>query len=89
MEATALRLIAVHDRNRHNSPDTICGCLKVFIECAAAPNSFGANSETAERRYFSQDEIAHLDLRTTTCSLDQIAMCFACHQDPNWCTVIE
>lgn len=89
MEATALRLIAVHDRNRHNSPDTICGCLKVFIECAAAPNSFGANSETAERRYFSQDEIAHLDLRTTTCSLDQIAMCFACHQDPNWRTVIE
>lgn len=89
MEAIALRLIAVHDRSRHNDPDTICGCLKVFIECAAGPGAFENNSETDERRFFAQDEIAGLNLRTTTCSLDQIEMCFACHQDPNWRTVIE
>ena len=89
MEVYATRLIAIHDRSKHNTIDTLTGCLKAFIECKAGPGTFVDNIETAERRFFAKDELPVSELRTTTCTLEQILMCFACHEDPNWQTVVE
>lgn len=89
MDVHALRLIAVHDRNRHNTPPFLNGCLKVFIECSDGPGTFIENIETTERRFFAENEIPVSELRLSTCTLEQIMMCFACHKDPNWKAVVE
>ncbi len=89
MDVHAVKLVGVFDRNRHNTPDTIVGCLKFFVECSSGPGTFTDNTETLERRFFAQNELPVKDLRTTTCTLDQIMMCFACHKDKNWKPILE
>ncbi len=89
MDVYGVRLIAVQERSRHNVPDSIMGCLKTFIECRMGPGEFVDNIETSERRFFAEDEIPLDELRISTCTYEQLKMCFACHRDPHWQTVVE
>ena len=52
-----VRLIAVQDRNRHNTPVYAYGVTKVFMLCSLIGGEFRANTETTESRYFSRDDI--------------------------------
>lgn len=52
LDAEAVRLIAVQDRNKHNVPIYAYGVCKVFVLCRVTGGSFCENSETTEIAYF-------------------------------------
>ena len=52
-----VRLIAVQDRNRHNTPVYAYGVTKEIMLCSLIGGEFRANTETTESRYFSRDDI--------------------------------
>ena len=89
MDVHPIRLIAIHDKSRHNDKECLTGTLKAFVECSAGPGEFVPNAETVERRFFSLNELPVKDLRTSTNTLEQIMMCFSCHKDPLWRAVVE
>lgn len=89
LDVHAKRLIAIHNRNKHNEPQNISGCLKAFVECSIGDGTFIANEETTQSRFFAQDELPVDNLRLSTNTLEQIMMCFACHNDPDWQCVVE
>lgn len=89
MEVHVTKLIAVLERNRHNQPEAITGCLKAFLECQMGPGDFQENTETSERRFFAENELPVKDLRVSTNTLEQIILCFEAHKQDQWTTIIE
>lgn len=87
LEVRVLRLIALHDRNRHNHPYYIHSICKVFVLCEAIGGSFKPNSETINSRYFSLDALPPLAESKT--SFDQISICFKAKEDPFWQTEFD
>lgn len=82
LEAEALRLIALQDRNLRNPPPYLYGICKVFVLCRALGGQFRPNLETLDSGWFSLDRLPPLaEEKTTT---EQIALCFAAYRDPNW-----
>ncbi|RVU70402.1 MULTISPECIES: NUDIX hydrolase [Lactobacillus] len=82
-----IKLIALQDRNKHNSPIRATGIMKAFYLCKVLGGEFEANSETSDCRYFSLDNLPQLSLDRNT--PEQIKMCFAAAQDPNWQTKFD
>ena len=83
LDAEAIRVIALQDRNRHNKPVYAYGVCKVFVLCAITGGAFAENSETTEIRFFSLEELpANLAEEKTT--REQIEMCFKAFADENW-----
>ena len=82
LEVRALRLIAMHDRNRHNRPVYIYGVCKAFVLCEAISGSFQPNSETIGSAYFPQDALPCLAEEKV--NAEQIGMCFRAQVDPHW-----
>lgn len=81
------RLIALHDRNRHNVPLYAYGICKVFMLCKLVDGAFEENLETVESRYFGKDEIPALALEKNT--PEQIQMCFDAYENPQWKPVTD
>ncbi len=77
------RLIAVHDRNRHNPPPFAYGVCKVFVLCECVGGEFVENSETVASGYFALDELPS-PLAESKCTTAQIALCFEAAADPQW-----
>ena len=82
------RLIAVQDRNRHNTPVYAYGVCKVFVLCELCGGSFTENIETTETGYFSPDEIPD-NLAEEKTNREQILMCFDAYSDSNWSTKFD
>ena len=82
LDVTADRIIAVQDRNKHNSPRYAYGICKIFILCSLIGGQFEANSETTGFDWFSQDTLPELAEEKNTRS--QVKMCFDAYHDPNW-----
>ena len=82
LEAEPLRLIAVQDRNLRNPTPYLYGVCKVFVLCRALGGQFQPNLETLSSGYFPLDQLPSLAVEKTTA--EQIALCFAARQDPNW-----
>ena len=80
LDAEAVRLIAVQDRNKHNVPIYAYGVCKVFVLCRVTGGSFCENSETTEIAYFAHDEIPQNPTVEKT-SRKQIEMCFEADKD--------
>lgn len=78
-----VRLIAVQDRNRHNTPVYAYGVTKVFMLCSLIGGEFRANTETTESRYFSRDDIPE-NLANEKNTKEQILMCFDAAADENF-----
>ena len=78
-----VRLIAVQDRNRHNTPVYAYGVTKVFMLCSLIGGEFRANTETTESRYFSRDDIPE-NLANEKNTKEQILMCFDAAADKNF-----
>ncbi len=89
LEVMPVKLIAVLDRNRHNSPRFTYGIMKFFFECKGGVGEFRPNDETAERRFFAEDDLPLDKLRSDTTALDQLQLCFAAHRSENWVPVVE
>ena len=87
LEVRALRLIALHDRNKHNSPPYAYNICKVFVLCELIGGRFRENLETTESRYFSLDELPSLAEEKNTRA--QIELCFVAARDPQWQPVFD
>ncbi len=82
LDVTADRIIAVQDRNKHNSPRYAYGICKIFVLCSLIGGQFEANSETTGFDWFLPDALPELAEEKNTRS--QIKMCFDAYRDPNW-----
>jgi len=80
--ATAVRLIAVQDRRKHNLPEYLYNICKVFVLCECVGGKFQKNSETVGSGYFALDELPPLSEAKNT--KEQIALCFDAYHDPQW-----
>ena len=77
-----LRIIALHDKNKHNPyphPYNIC---KVFVLCKLLGGAFVKNTETTEIKYFEINEIPQLAEEKTT--IEQVRMCFDAYKNDNF-----
>lgn len=82
LDVEPVRLIALHDRNRHNPPPYAYGVCKVFVLCRVTGGSFRPNIETTCSRYFTVDALPPLAEEKNT--RQQIEMCFAAYADEHW-----
>ncbi len=87
LDVETIRLIAVQDRNKHNTPPYAYNICKVFVLCKAIGGSFQANAETVESRYFALDELPLLAEEKN--NREQIKMCFKANADENWQTLFD
>lgn len=69
-------IIAVQNRNLHNSPKTIFEVIKIFVECQMIDGKFIENIETSDAKFFSEDEISSLELDIDKTTNEQLEMCF-------------
>lgn len=82
LEATAEKIIAIHDRNKHNVPEYVYGVCKIFVLCRVHGGEFVKNIETTGFEYFAKNEIPTLALAKN--NEEQVKMCFRAYNDPNW-----
>lgn len=88
LDAQAVKLIAVQDRNKHNKPVYAYGVCKVFVLCDVIGGKFEENIETTEIKYFSLDELPD-HLAEEKVNKEQIKMCFEAYNDENWQTQFD
>lgn len=79
---TADRLIAVQDRDRHNTTPYAYKIIKLFFLCTATGGAFAPNMETTAAEYFDETALPPLD--TDKCTAGQIALCFEAARSPAW-----
>lgn len=87
LDVVPTRLIAIHDRNRHNVPLYAYGITKIFMLCEVISGKFNQNIETSASAYFTLDNLPNLSLGKNT--KEQIELCFAAYKDKNWIPVID
>ena len=88
LDVKAQKIIAVQDRNKHNTPSYAYGICKVFVLCELLGGEFKENTETTEIKYFSLDEVPQ-NLANEKTSMEQIDMCFRAFDDSNWQTEFD
>lgn len=87
LDVIPVKLIALHDRNRHNIPVYAYGICKAFVLCEAAEGSFCSNTETVASGYFALDDLPALALDKN--NEEQVRMCFEAYGSPNWEPVFD
>lgn len=87
IRARAVRLIALHDRKKHNLPKYIYNITKAFVLCEAISGEFKENTETVASGYFSLDALPEIAENKNT--YEQIKMCFEAKDDENWRVVFD
>ncbi len=88
LEAKAVKLIAVQDRNKHNEPYYVYSVCKVFVLCELIGGEFKENIETTEIKYFGIDELPE-NLANEKNNKEQIKMCFEAYKNPDWETQFD
>ena len=76
------RVIAVQDREKHNSPVYACKICKIFMECEITGGSFVKNTETIGCDFFALNELPGLALEKN--NTEQIEMCFRAMRSEKW-----
>ena len=82
LEVRATRLVALHDRNRHNIPPYIHNICKVFVLCERLGGAFRPNVETVASGWFTPDELP--PLAENRVNREQVLLCFRAAEDPDW-----
>lgn len=82
LDVVAKKIIAIQDRNKHNTPLYPYGVCKVFVQCDLIGGEFVENIETTEIGYFSLDNLPNLSNEKS--NVKQIEMCFKAKNDENW-----
>jgi ADP-ribose pyrophosphatase YjhB (NUDIX family) len=83
----ATRLIALHDRNKHNEPPYAYNVCKAFVLCELIGGEFKPNNETISSAYFALDKLPRLATQKNTVA--QIALCFEAKNAPHWQTLFD
>ena len=81
VDVNADQIIAVQDRNKHNTPQYAYGVCKIFVLCSLIGGQFEANSETTGFDWFSLDDLPELAEEKNNHA--QIEMCFDAYRTPN------
>lgn len=87
LDVTPVRLIALLDRNLHNTPAYGYGISKAFVLCQLISGKFEPNNETIDSRYFKLSNLPPLSRDKTT--EDQVRMCFDAYHNAHWKTVFD
>jgi ADP-ribose pyrophosphatase YjhB (NUDIX family) len=87
LDVVPLQIVAVQDRNRHNSPRYAYGIIKVIVLCSVKGGSFQPNVETTASGFFTLDNLPVLDESKTV--YEQIKICFDAHHCEKWETVFD
>lgn len=82
LDVVAKKVIAIQDRNKHNTPIYPYGVCKIFVECEVMGGEFVENIETVEIGYFSIDNLPRL--AEEKCTQKQVEMCFEAKNNKNW-----
>ena len=80
LDVEAIRIIAIHDRNKHNQPPYAYNVCKVFVFCRIIGGCFKENIETVESRYFGPEEIPLLAEEKN--NEEQVRLCFSAYYNP-------
>ncbi|PJG85135.1 NUDIX hydrolase N-terminal domain-containing protein [Conservatibacter flavescens] len=81
------RVIALHDRDKHNPKPFPYGILKTFIQCKLLGGEFVENSETLASGYFALAELPPLSEEKNT--REQVALCFEAYHSESWVTQFD
>ena len=76
------KLIAIHDKNKHNPKPYLFSVLKIFYECELVGGEFVPNIETSASGYFGIDELP--PMAEQKCSEAQVRLCFEACSTENW-----
>ena len=87
LDVIAKKIIAIQDRNKHNTPLYPYALCKVFVQCDLIGGEFIENIETTEIGYFSLDNLPNLSNEKS--NFEQIEMCFKAKEDENWIVVFD
>lgn len=79
-----IRLLAVHDKLKHNHPPDIFHAYKLFILCFEKGGSLTPGMETLDARFFDSDDLPPLSLERNT--PEQIALMFEYYKNPEKAT---
>ena len=82
LDVVGKKVIAIQDRNKHNTPIYPYGVCKIFVECEVMGGEFVENIETVEIGYFSIDNLPKL--AEEKCTPKQVEMCFEAKNNKNW-----
>ena len=88
MTARPLRLIALLEHNRHNTPPCIHNICSAYVLCEYLSGGFKANEETVACGFFPPGEIP-TPLAEDKTTPEQIEMCFRAAQNPGWEVVFD
>ena len=72
------RVIAIHDRERHNTPHYAYGVCKIFTLCHVTGGSFEKNIETTGFDWFAEDDLPPLAVAKNR--EEQVRMCFEAYR---------
>jgi ADP-ribose pyrophosphatase YjhB (NUDIX family) len=87
LDVVADRLVAMLDRNRHNTPPYAHGICKAFVLCTVIGGEFTPNLETYESGYFALDNLPELSVGKNTKA--QIRLCHEAYLDEKWQVVFD
>ncbi len=82
LDAAVKMLIAVQDRDKHNTPAYAYGVVKIFYLCESLGGCFAENIETMGSGYFPEDGLP--PLAEEKCSAEQVQMCFRAYEADAW-----
>ena len=88
LDVKATKVIAIQDRNKHNTPVYAYGVCKVFILCEVVGGKFEENIETTEIKYFSLEDLPQ-NLAEEKTNKEQIEMCFEAYNNKDWQTQFD
>jgi len=88
LDVKATKVIAIQDRNKHNTPVYAYGVCKVFILCEVVGGKFEENIETTEIKYFSLEDLPQ-NLAEEKINREQIEMCFEAYNNKEWETQFD
>lgn len=82
-----LRLIALQDQRKRNTPPNLFNICKVFVLCEPVEGQFRENIETLQCGWFKKEELPPLALEKTIG--EQIELCFAAAKEKGWVTLFD
>lgn len=82
LQVSADRIIAIQDRNKHNSPVYAYGVCKIFVLCSVLGGNCKDNIETIGIDYFDEKNLPELSVEKNT--EDQVRMCFRAYEEKDW-----
>ncbi len=87
LDVTVKRIIAVQDREKHNTPIYAYKVCKIFMQCEVIGGKFRPNIETTGFDYFGIDELPELAEEKN--NREQIEMCFKAVNSEHWETLFD